>query len=282
MNNFKMIIAILLAMTIISCGAKKNTTTSTTSDTKTKTTTVQQRTKTIGLSKKEKKTDASSLIDRPYSEIIKNYIDDYAQAAISEMELYDIPASITLAQGILESGAGIGDLSRKANNHFGIKCKDWKGARVYHDDDKEQECFRKYTDPKFSFRDHSIFLYYAKRYAPLFQLEADDYKSWAKGLKKAGYATDPKYPQKLISLIERYQLDQYDAKVLGKSVSKSKRESGNTVADLESEQYEVKKGDTLYSISRKFGLKVEELKRLNQLTSNSLAIGQMLFVKEAQ
>ena len=118
---------------------------------------------------------------------------------------YGIPASITLAQGILESGAGRSALSKKSNNHFGIKChKGWTGQRVFHDDDELQECFRKYKDPKYSFRDHSLFLTQRSRYEGLFAYKKNDYKSWAKGLRKAGYATDPKYPQKLINIIETY------------------------------------------------------------------------------
>ena len=131
------------------------------------------------------------------------------------MQLYGIPASITLAQRILESGAGRSGLSRKSNNHFGIKChKDWTGERVYHDDDELQECFRKYKDPDISFRDHSLFLTERTRYKDLFKLKKDDYKGWAKGLRKAVYATNPKYPKKLITIIERYKLFNLYAEVL--------------------------------------------------------------------
>ncbi|MDX1604215.1 MAG: glucosaminidase domain-containing protein, partial [Salinimicrobium sediminis] len=147
---------------------------------------------------------------RTYSDKIEAYIHEFAPIAREEMELYKIPASITLAQGILESGAGEGELTRKANNHFGIKCHGWNGGSVYHDDDRSQECFRKYKDPKYSYRDHSLFLTERKRYAALFDLDITDYKGWARGLRAAGYATDRKYPDKLISLIERYQLYRYD------------------------------------------------------------------------
>ena len=150
-----------------------------------------------------------------YASATEKYIDVYKEIAQNEMRLYDIPASITIAQGILESGSGNGRLSIKANNHFGIKCHDWTGAKIYHDDDKAQECFRKYKDAKYSFRDHSLFLTQRKRYAGLFKLRKEDYKGWARGLRAAGYATDRKYPQKLISLIERYQLYKYDEEVLG-------------------------------------------------------------------
>ena len=127
------------------------------------------------------------------------YLALFSVVAQEEMRLYSIPASITLAQGILESNSGRGRLSVEANNHFGIKCHDWTGARIYHDDDSLQECFRKYNDAKYSYRDHSLFLTTRSRYSKLFDLDKDDYKAWAKGLKAAGYATDSKYPHKLIN-----------------------------------------------------------------------------------
>ncbi len=209
-----------------------------------------------------------------YNLKIENYIDLYAEIAMEQMVQYKIPASITLAQGILESGAGSGELTRKANNHFGIKCHNWKGARVYHDDDAKGECFRKYSTAKFSFQDHSLFLTGRSRYLSLFKLGKDDYKSWAKGLQKAGYATDTKYPKKLISLIERYKLYNYDAKVLGKDPKKAKKIMGNNG------QHTVKKGDTLYSISKKYKISVNQLKEFNGLgDNNTIHEGQTLFVK---
>ncbi len=208
-----------------------------------------------------------------YDEVVSNYIYRYAQIAKEEMLQYGIPASITLAQGILESGAGRGDLSNKANNHFGIKChSSWQGERVYHDDDTAQECFRKYKDPKYSYRDHSLFLTGRGRYASLFNLGKDDYKGWARGLKKAGYATDPKYPNKLISIIERYDLQEYDSQVLDNSTVLTKPD------DSAINSYTVRKGDTLYSLSRKFNIPVETLKRYNGLKDNSLSIGQVLYL----
>lgn len=138
------------------------------------------------------------------------YIAKYKDLAIAEMNQYGIPASITLAQGVLESGDGNSELARKAKNHFGIKChSSWTGKKVYHDDDEAQECFRKYSTVSASYRDHSIFLQ-KPRYANLFELAITDYKGWAKGLKKAGYATNPKYPELLINIIETHQLQQYD------------------------------------------------------------------------
>ena len=133
-----------------------------------------------------------------------DYIEEYNDIAIAEMLRFKIPASITLAQGILESNSGRSRLTVRGNNHFGVKChSSWKGKRIYHDDDAKQECFRKYGHPLTSFRDHSLFLFERKRYAALFDLKLTNYKGWARGLKKAGYATDPKYPVKLISSYRR-------------------------------------------------------------------------------
>ena len=141
----------------------------------------------------------------------ETYIEKYSRIAVAEMYRSGVPASITLAQGLLESGYGRSELALKSNNHFGIKCHNgWQGGRVYHDDDAKGECFRKYDDPEDSYRDHSDFLRYRDRYKFLFDYEITDYRSWAYGLKKAGYATDPSYPTKLIKLIEDYQLHRYD------------------------------------------------------------------------
>ena len=187
------------------------------------------------------------------------------------MKLYSIPASITLAQGILESGSGKGRLARQANNHFGIKCHDWTGPRIYHDDDRAQECFRKYNDPSQSYRDHSLFLAKRKRYADLFKHKITDYKAWARGLKKAGYATDPQYPKKLISLIERYKLYRYD--IFDKK-KKNKKERGRSF-----QTHRVQKGDTLYSIAKRYNTTVEYIKSSNNLNSNVLDIGQTLVIR---
>lgn len=140
--------------------------------------------------------------------VTEQYIQTYAKIAIEQERTYGIPASITLAQGVLESGSGRSMLAVKGNNHFGIKChNDWEGERIYKDDDAKNECFRVYASPEQSYVDHSLFLVEKKRYADLFKLDVDDYKGWAKGLKKAGYATNPKYPQLLIDIIELYDLD---------------------------------------------------------------------------
>ena len=201
-----------------------------------------------------------------------NYIETYKNTAMESMRKYKIPASITLAQGILESSSGNSELTRKSNNHFGIKChKGWKGKRVYHDDDKKDDCFRVYKDPANSFKDHSLFLTGRTRYAKLFKLKEGDYIKWAKGLSAAGYATDRRYPAKLIALIEKYDLHKYDAKVLGRSYKKINIKKVNS--------HTVGKGDTLYSIARRYSLSVEILKKLNSLNSNTINIGQILILE---
>jgi len=231
------------------------------------------------IEKSTKKEISTNELKKPKSTntIIKNtehYIDVFKDIAISEMREFGIPASITLAQGILESGSGKGRLALEANNHFGIKCHQWEGDKIYHDDDEKQECFRKYQNAETSFRDHSEFLVNRKRYAKLFELKKSDYKNWAKELRKAGYATDRKYPEKLIGLIDRYELHQYDKMVLGNDYE--------IIVDTEPEvdiEHTVANGDTLYSISRKYGLSVSELQKLNNLKDNTISIGQTLKVK---
>ena len=152
-----------------------------------------------------------SNVENSVEEKINLYVKKYAPSATKNMRFFKIPASITLAQGILESGYGEGTLAKNANNHFGIKChKDWKGKTITHDDDEKGECFRSYKNPLRSYRDHSLFLVNRDRYSNLFKLKRKDYKGWATGLKAAGYATDPKYADKLISLIERFKLTRFD------------------------------------------------------------------------
>ena len=222
-------------------------------------------------SKKEKKIEVvSKKVNTVKNSIISNdqkidkYLSKFAPIAIEEMKKYKIPASITLAQGLLESGYGEGRLAVKGNNHFGIKCHEWNGKKIYHDDDEKQECFRKYDTPEFSYRDHSIFLATRDRYSFLFKLDINNYEKWAKGLKKAGYATDPKYPKKLIDLIERYDLDKYD----------------NLVLKRKNKTYRVKKGETLYSIAKKFDMTTENLKALNGIEENEIAVGDRIRVKK--
>lgn len=155
---------------------------------------------------------------------IHAYIEKFKDVAIEEMQRTGVPAAIKLAQGIHETGAGTSDLVTRSNNHFGIKCKtEWQGEKVYHDDDARGECFRKYEDPANSYRDHSDFLRTRSHYAALFNLDPTDYEAWAYGLKKAGYATNPKYPQILIKLIRDYNLNDYTLIALGR-----KQEDGNS------------------------------------------------------
>jgi flagellum-specific peptidoglycan hydrolase FlgJ len=220
------------------------------------------------------------------------YIDRFKAIAIQEMNQYGIPASITLAQGLFESGSGNSELAKVANNHFGIKCgSTWTGESYYKDDDNIDDCFRVYNNPEESFRDHSEFLK-KKNYARLFELDKNDYKGWAYGLKAAGYATNPKYPQLLLTIIEKYSLDQYDRPE--GEVQKIKREDrvlaeiNNNIGTPQPDSiskispdnkiYTVKQGDTLYNISKRFGINVDELKALNNMADNGLKIGQKLVV----
>ncbi|MDG1673616.1 MAG: glucosaminidase domain-containing protein [Flavobacteriaceae bacterium] len=254
----RVIILVLLGTFLSSCGARKKTN-------RNQETEVNVNIPSIATP------DAPSIILTPTYNSTEDYIAFFKAVAIHEMKLYGIPASITLAQGILESGSGKGRLARQANNHFGIKCHDWTGPRIYHDDDRAQECFRKYNDPSQSYRDHSLFLAKRKRYADLFKHKITDYKAWARGLKKAGYATDPQYPKKLISLIERYKLYRYD--IFDKK-KKNKKERGRSF-----QTHRVQKGDTLYSIAKRYNTTVEYIKSSNNLNSNVLDIGQTLVIR---
>ena len=262
----------------------------------------------------------------PYT--VASYIDRFKDIAIKEMNAYGVPASITLAQGLFESGNGNSDLAKIANNHFGIKCtSDWNGKSYFRDDDQLNDCFRVYNDPDDSYRDHSQFLK-RKHYAFLFELDKNDYKSWARGLKQAGYATNPKYPDLLINVIDKYQLHQYDQSE--SETEKLKREDrvfseinanmpkeykkftpvvtppskqvlkvpdttaanpvkivvpiGTVVsppvgqAIPADKSYTVIKGDTLYNISKRFNIDIEELKSLNNMTDNAIKIGQKLIL----
>lgn len=206
------------------------------------------------------------------TETTEDYIEMFSEIAMEEMRKFKIPASITLAQGVLESSSGKSELTKRSNNHFGIKChKGWNGKKTYHDDDEKGECFRVYKDPRNSYKDHSEFLTTRSRYASLFLLDEGDYIGWAEGLSKAGYATDRRYPAKLIGIIEKYDLHKYDLEVLGYSYKKKKPKQKHT--------HIVVKGDTLYSLSRKYNLSVSDLKMLNKLDSNTISVGQTLRVK---
>lgn len=263
--NFKYIL-IVSVFAVVSCGPKKGIVTKKENINTRKEVVVKQGEETT------KDSEEVTVAANDTRNSVERYIDLYSEIAKSNMQSHKIPASITLAQGILESGSGRGRLAIEANNHFGIKCHGWKGAKIYHDDDRSQECFRKYKKAETSYQDHSEFLTGRKRYADLFKLKPDDYKSWAKGLRTAGYATDRKYPQKLISLIERYQLYEYDEEVLGKSKKTS-------IIDKQTEiKHIVSKGDTLYSLSRFYKTTVAVIKTNNNLMSNDLTIGQELII----
>lgn len=270
----------------------------------------------------------------------QQYIDKYKHLAVAQMKKYGIPASITLAQGLLESDAGRSMLAVEGNNHFGIKChSDWSGKRMYHDDDRRDDCFRVYRNVEGSFEDHSLFLTTHSRYAFLFDLKPNDYKGWAKGLKKAGYATNPAYAEKLIEIIERYDLDMYDkggkrrysgkssqdivfahqpyisngllyikiggeeslkdiAKEFDMTRMKLRRyneigrgyipESGSVIylerkkrkADKLYVEHTVCSGESLWSISQLYGIRLKSLMRRNGLDENStLKVGQILEVR---
>lgn len=224
----------------------------------------------------------------------QEYIERYKGIAIEEMERYGIPASIKLAQALLESGNGNSTLARRANNHFGIKCTpEWPGKKTYQDDDRRNDCFRVYNRPEDSFKDHSQFLL-RKRYEALFELDKDDYKGWAKGLKSAGYATNPRYADLLIDIIERYQLYQYDRpesqvekvkreEVVQTEIVENKPEESQVVpakAPVRIDIHEVKRGDTLAAIARKHDMSTQELMELNGLKTESLFVGQLILVSQ--
>lgn len=308
---FRKILALAVLSLLVSCGTSRSriqTTKSSTAKTRTSSkknkpsvkTKTDTKTSTASNSRNDNQVEVLESTSRTvvYADLVKAYVQQYKDVAKDNMRRHGIPASITLAQGILESGAGKGTLCIEANNHFGIKChNDWTGETVRHDDDSEQECFRKYPRAAESFNDHSMFLTTRGRYASLFKLPKDDYEAWARGLRAAGYATDPKYPEKLIGLIERYELASYDAEVLDRpyvkpepkaapvqpKASPAPKEETPVIAAAETTvaagSYRVAQGDTLYSISKKHNLTVDELMRLNGLSGNAISIGQVLKVK---
>ncbi len=222
----------------------------------------------------------------------EEYIQNFKEDAILQMKKHNIPASITLAQGMLESGNGNSDLAIIAKNHFGIKChSDWKGPTFIKDDDKKDECFRKYKTVLESYDDHALFLTSASRYSKLFELKTNDYKGWAKGLKQAGYATDPKYPQRLITLIEKYELFQYDSN--NKKTKKPKNDApkkpvvaSQTTNTREIFRFGIKKyiiikeGDTFEKIAKETDKDLWQLYKYNDLLpSDKLVSGEKLFLQ---
>lgn len=216
----------------------------------------------------------------------EEYIRKYSDLAVEQMEQYKIPASITLAQGILESGAGKGTLARCSNNHFGIKCgSDWRGPTVSHDDDERGECFRVYANPKDSYVDHSKFLAGRSRYAELFKFDVTDYKSWAHGLKKAGYATNPSYANNLITIIENYELYRFDSKKkLRNTPSQSHWAATNASHQIylanELLYVRARRGDTFDNLSHELGISERKLRRYNDLHKGyTLTEGDVIYLK---
>jgi LysM repeat protein len=238
----------------------------------------------------------------------EEYIGMYRDIAVEEMNMYHIPASITLAQGILESAYGNSTLAKKANNHFGIKChKGWNGKTYHMDDDARDECFRRYNHPHESFKDHSIFLTTRDRYAFLFDLEITDYKGWAKGLKQAGYATNPKYPQLLIGIIEEYKLYDYDRLYQQPYLAENKKTSREitaysgsskkedfqpvTIGASNRQVYEnngvkfiyARRGDSFYTIAQDFNIYTWQVYRYNEMKKKDpIDEGQILYLERKQ
>jgi LysM repeat protein len=221
------------------------------------------------------------------------YINMYSEEAIDQMIKYKIPASITLAQGVLESSNGNSVLAKYSNNHFGIKCHGWNGEKSYHDDDKKNECFRKYNSAYQSFEDHSIFLTQHKRYSMLFDLNIHDYKNWAKGLKKAGYATNPKYADLLIKIIEANELYQYDKPFeLAENRSSNSVRTKHSVSEIKQYKHVIKvhdnnikyiiinNNDTYYKIAKEFEMGLWQIYKYNDLNKNDiLQYGDIIFLQ---
>ena len=224
---------------------------------------------------------SGSALAQSRSKQYEEYIHKYRDIAVEEMKRYHIPASITLAQGLLESGAGQGTLARKSNNHFGIKCGgDWRGKSVKHDDDARNECFRVYKNAADSYRDHSIFLAGRSRYAALFKLDITDYKGWAHGLKKAGYATNPRYAYQLIDIIERYDLYKYDRKGGLKWMKENPNPHQPYLAN--GLVYILgRRGDTWKSLSKEFDISKRKLRKYNDLYKDyEIQDGDILYLEK--
>ena len=222
----------------------------------------------------------------------QQYIDQYKDIAIEQMMRYHIPASITLAQGLLESGAGRSELTRNSNNHFGIKCNNnWTGRRTYHDDDAKNDCFRVYDSAYDSYEDHSKFLSSNQRYRPLFQLKPTDYKGWAKGLKACGYATSPVYAEKLVEIIQLYKLYQYDsAKGYDHFMAQRTKDQNPNGASLHTikifnKNYYIiaRRGDTFKSIGQEVGISYRKIAKYNERNRrDQLQEGEVIWLKKKQ
>lgn len=221
----------------------------------------------------------------------QDYVDRYKDIAITQMQRYNIPASITLAQGILESGAGDSELALYGNNHFGIKCHDWTGRTMKKDDDRRGECFRVYDNPEQSYEDHSLFLVGRSRYSVLFTYSITDYVSWARGLKSCGYATNPKYADLLIGLIETYNLSQYDVATPSHKKGGSHSQP-SMVAPPKANKYSYKminglicviahRYDTFARLERETGIKAAKLAKYNERgEKEKLSEGDIIFLKK--
>ena len=208
----------------------------------------------------------------------KEYIEKYSSLAVKQMHRYKIPASITLVQGILESNNGNSRLAVKANNHFGIKCHGWEGKKIFADDDKKNECFRNYKNVLESFVDHSLFLNKYSRYEFLFDYKITDYKSWAKGLKKAGYATNSKYPELLIKIIEENKLYQFDREKIDKNLISGKR---NIYMHPNKIKYVISQNQETYeTIAKSLNIKLKQILKYNDDKKLSvLKVGTKVFIQ---
>ena len=215
------------------------------------------------------------------------YISSWKLVAIEQMKSYGIPASITMAQGILESGNGNSKLAKEGKNHFGIKCHGWEGEKMFLDDDAKDECFRVYSDAKDSYQDHSDFLKKYKRYEFLFTYKSTDYKSWARGLKNAGYATNPSYAENLIALIEEEKLFELDReKIIYESVFAANKEIKYSTHSFFTNQNGtnytiVKKGDTFFKISKEFVISTALLRQFNDFHPDKefLIPGEIIYLE---
>ncbi|MBP3419872.1 MAG: glucosaminidase domain-containing protein [Marinifilaceae bacterium] len=221
-----------------------------------------------------------SSVAQEHNHARRAYIHKYSELAVKEMKRTGVPASISLAQGILESNSGRSTLAVKAKNHFGIKCHDWQGKGFYMDDDAPNECFRHYDDVEESWRDHSDFLRTRPRYSFLFDLKATDYKGWAKGLKSAGYATSPTYAEKLIKIIEEEKLYYYDTKEVASASLYDPEAYPNRVEVINRvECIEARSGDSYEKIARYYGIKLKRILKFNDKGRDDLQPGDLVYLK---
>ena len=236
-------------------------------------------------------TSVSVSAQMKWNERYQQYIDQYKDIAIEQMKRWGVPASITLAQGIFESGAGQSELTRRSNNHFGIKCHGWPGRTVYKDDDASNECFRAYDTAFDSFEDHSRFLATGQRYRSLFSLKATDYKGWARGLKAAGYATNPRYANQLIELIQLYRLYKFDtAKGYDKFIaahSKDQSVNGQPLHPIKiyNNNYYIyaRRGDTFRAIGEEINISYKKIAKYNERDRDDyLEEGEIIWLKKKQ